>query len=89
MLGVAKGTWLISQEAVLAAFFLVFLEELWASEVAQWVRVSVIKPEDHSSIRGNHMLEGETSVCELLSGFSLQIMAHIYLYRYLYVSISI
>lgn len=62
MLGGAKGTWLISQEVVLAAFFLVLLDKLGASEVA------AIKPEDHSPILGTHMVYGETSICKLLSG---------------------
>ena len=42
---------MISQEVVLAAFFLVLLDKLGASEVA------AIKPEDHSSILGTHMRE--------------------------------
>lgn len=70
MLGGAKGTWLFSQEVMLAALFLVLLDKLGAREVA------AIKPEDHSSILGTHMVEGETSVYELLSGLYIQIMAY-------------
>lgn len=43
-------------EVVLDAFFFVLREELGVSEVAQWVTVPAIKPEDHSSILGTHVV---------------------------------
>ena len=40
--------------------------EYGASETAQWVKALVIKPNDPSSIPGTHMVEGESSLAQIV-----------------------